>query len=272
MTAARPRLDLVSVVLLAAIALVAIAGPWFAPHSPTEQLGVVDKAALPPSAEHPLGTDVVSRDVLSRVLHGARLSIGIAAFAVLVAMSLGTAVGATAALAGGLTDALLMRVTDAALAFPRLLLLLLFAAASTPSAMGFAVLIGATGWMTTARLVRQETRRLLATEHIRGARVVGVPTWRLLLHHLLPGLLPTLAAAGTVAFAAAVPLEAGLSFLGLGVRAPQASWGNIITGAESQVLRHWWMVLFPTIAIVLTVLAANVVAERLAARRGRLRA
>lgn len=270
MTTPRRRVDLVSLLLLVSIALAAIAGPWLAPHAPTEQLDVVAKSALPPSLEHPLGTDLVSRDVLSRVLHGARLSIGIAAFAVLVAMSLGTAIGAAAALVGGSTDAVLMRLTDAALAFPRLLVLLLFAAASAPGAMGFAVLIGATGWMTTARLVRQETRRLLATEHIRGARVVGVPTWRLLLHHLLPGLLPTLAAAGTVAFAAAVPLEAGLSFLGLGVRAPQASWGNIITGAESQVIRHWWLVLFPTLAIVLTVLAANVVAERLAARRGRL--
>lgn len=261
------RPDWVVIGIIALIVAVAVVGPWLAPHSPSAQPDPVKQAALPPSAEHPFGTDVVSRDVLSRVLHGARLSIGIAALAVLVALSLGTLVGAAAALAGGIADVVLMRLTDAALAFPRLLILLLFAAAGRPSVASFAVLIGATGWMTTARLVRQETRRLLATEHMRGARVVGVPRGRLLLRHLLPGLLPTLAAAGTIAFAAAVPLEAALSFLGVGVQPPLASWGNIITGAESRLARHWWMVLFPTLAIILTVLGANIVAERLGARR-----
>ncbi len=268
---ARRRVDWVVVVIVALIAATALVGPRLAPHAPSAQLDPVAKAALPPSAAHPFGTDVVSRDVLSRVLHGARLSIGIATLAVLVALSLGTLVGAAAGLAGGLADAALMRVTDAALAFPRLLVLLLFSATGRPSPAGFAVLIGATGWMLTARLVRQETRRLLATEYIRGARVTGVPRGRLLLRHLLPRLLPTLAAAGTIAFAAAGPLEAALSFLGLGVQPPLASWGNIITGAESRVARHWWMVLFPTLAIVLTVLGANIVAERLGNARRRIR-
>lgn len=268
MTGGSRRWDLVSVALVLAIVLLALAGPALAPHDPITPVNQAARAA-PPSAAHPFGLDTFSRDVLSRVLHGARLSIGIAALAVLVALSLGTLVGTTAALAGGLADAVLMRVTDAALAFPRLLLLLLFAAAGRPDELAFAVLIGITGWMTTARLVRQETRHLLSTEHVRGARVVGVPWPLLLRRHLLPGLLPTLAAAGTVAFAVAVPLEAALSFLGLGVQPPDASWGNIITGAESRVFVHWWMVLFPTLAIVLTVLAANVVAERLTARTGR---
>ncbi len=265
------RVDWLALGIVLAIVTVALVGPWVAPHEPWSQVDPINKAALPPSLEHPFGTDVVSRDVLSRVLHGARLSIGIAALAVVVALSLGTVVGAAAALVGGIVDAALMRLTDAALAFPRLLLLLLFAAAGSRGAAGFAVLIGVTGWMTTARLVRQETRRLLATEYVRGARVVGVPRGRLLLRHLLPGLLPTLAAAGTIAFAAAVPLEAALSFLGIGVQPPQASLGNIITGAESRIARHWWMVLFPTLAIVLTVLGANVVADRLGGLRGRRR-
>lgn len=262
------RWDPVALLLVGAILCVAIAGPWLAPHAPNTPLDDTARAAAP-SLAHPFGLDNFSRDVLSRVLHGARLSIGIAALAVVVALSLGTLVGATAALSGGMLDAVLMRCTDAALAFPRLLVLLLFAATGAPDAMGFAILIGATGWMTTARLVRQESRRLLATEHIRGARVVGVPFPRLLRRHLLPGLLPTIAAAGTVAFAVAVPLEAALSFLGLGVQAPAASWGNIITGAEGRIFLRWWMVLFPTLAIILTVLAANVVAERLTARSTR---
>ncbi|HVH40310.1 MAG TPA: ABC transporter permease [Gemmatimonadaceae bacterium] len=257
-----------AVILFAAVTAVAVAGPWLAPHGPNTQLDPIAMASLPPSLAHPFGTDTFSRDVLSRVLHGGRLSLGIAALAVTVALSLGTLVGSVAARLGGIADTLLMRLTDAALAFPRILVLLLLVAASGPlDALTFALLIGATGWMTTARLVRQETQRLLATEHLRGARVLGVPWPSLLRRHLLPGLLPTLAAAGTIAFAAAVPLEAGLSFLGLGVRPPQASWGNIITGAESQVVRHWWMVLFPTLCIVVTVFAANVIAERISTDR-----
>jgi ABC-type dipeptide/oligopeptide/nickel transport system permease subunit len=262
------RKDPLSLALIGAILLIALAGPWLAPHPPNDHLNELSRAA-PPSLAHPFGLDSYARDVLSRVLHGARLSIGVAALAVAVSLSIGTLVGASAALAGGLLDTVLMRFTDAALAFPRILLLLLFAANGRPGVTTFAVLIGVTGWMTTARLVRHETRRLLATEHVRGARVVGVPFPRLLRRHLLPGLLPTLAAAGTVAFAVAVPLEAALSFLNLGVQPPQASWGNIITGAEGRVFGRWWMVLFPTLAIVLTVLAANVVAERVAARAGR---
>jgi peptide/nickel transport system permease protein len=260
--------DRVSLILIVAILLIALAGPWLAPYDPNTHFNQFSRAA-PPSLAHPFGLDSYARDVLSRVLHGARLSIGVAALAVLVSLSLGTTLGATAALAGGLVDTVVMRFTDATLAFPRLLLLLLFSATGRPGSTTFALLIGLTGWMTTARLVRQETRRLLATDHIRGARAVGVPVPRLLLRHLMPGLLPTLGAAGTVAFAVAIPLEAALSFLGLGVQPPQASWGNIITSAEGRVFLRWWMVLFPTLAIVLTVLAANVVAERLAARAGR---
>lgn len=268
MTRGLRRLDLLSLLIIGTLAVLAVAGPWFAPYDPTRQLEAVTMSSLPPSAAHPFGTDTFSRDVLSRVLDGAQVSLGIAALAVLVALSLGTLIGSAAGLAGGTTDAVLMRLTDAALSFPRLLvLLMLVASTGAPGAALLAVFIGATGWMTTARLVRGETRRLLATEHMRGARVLGVPWPRLLRRHLLPGLLPTLAAAGTIAFAAAVPLEAGLSYLGLGVRSPDASWGNIITGAEGRLLRHWWMVLFPTFAIVLTVLGANLVAERLASRR-----
>lgn len=253
-----------ALILFLALAAVAIAGPWFAPYPPNAQLDPLALASLPPSLAHPFGTDTFSRDVLSRVLYGAQVSLGIATLAVAVALTLGTLVGAAAALAGSFVDAALMRLTDTVLAFPRiLLLLLLVASAGSLNALTFALLIGATGWMTTARLVRHETRRLLATEHLRSARVLGVPWPRLLRRHVLPGLLPTLVAAGTIAFAAAVPLEAGLSFLGLGVHPPDPSWGNIITGAESRVLERWWMVLFPTTCIVLTVLAANVVAERM---------
>jgi ABC-type dipeptide/oligopeptide/nickel transport system permease subunit len=265
--------ELRSALLLAlTLAAIAVVGPKFAPYRPTEIFDLATMSAQPPSFAHPFGTDLLARDVLSRLLHGTRTSLVIAALAVAVALTLGTLVGVTAARAGGAVDAFLMRVTDAALAFPRLLLLLLVVASVDGlSPTAFALTIGATGWMNTARLARAETARLLATDHIRAARVLGVPWPRLLLRHLLPGLLPTLIAAGTIAFAAAIPLEAALSFLGVGVQPPDPSWGNIINEAESRVVRHWWMVLFPTVAIVSTVLVTTAVAERLGDSVGRVR-
>jgi peptide/nickel transport system permease protein len=249
--------------------LVAWLAPMVAPYGPTVQLDPIGLANRAPYAAHLLGTDSFSRDVLSRLLHGARVSLGIAAGAVALSLVLGTIVGAVAALAGGALDALLMRATDVALAFPRVLLVLLMASllGDTP-APALAVLLGATGWMGSARLVRLETKRLLATAHVRAARTLGLRTAQLWWRHVLPGLLPSLAAAATIAFAAAIPLEAGLSFLGLGVRPPDPSWGNIIADAEGQLLRRWWLVLFPTVCIVACAHAAHRAGERLVERRG----
>lgn len=254
--------------VLAAIVLFALLAPLFAPHPPNAILAEGTRVAHAPSFAHPMGTDVLSRDVLSRLLDGGRVSLGIALLAVSLALTFGTLVGATAALLGRAVDAILMRVTDALIAFPRVLLLLLLVASIGPaSPLALALLIGGTGWMTTARLVRQETLRLLESEHLHAARALGLPLARILRVHLLPGLAPTLVAAGTVALAAAIPLEAALSYLGLGVHLPQASWGNIISEAEGQLLSRWWLVLFPTLAIVGSVLALNVAGERLLADR-----
>lgn len=252
--------------VLAGLVLAALLAPFIAPHDPVVQLDPVLRGLEAPSAAHWFGTDPYSRDVLSRLLFGARASLGIATLAVAVALTLGVLVGATAALRGGFVDALLMRSTDAALAMPRLLLLLLVVASTGPlPAVALAAVIGATGWMNTARLVRQETRRLLATEHVKAAAALGVPQSRLWRGHILPGLLPTLSVAATLLFASVLPLEAALSFLGLGVRPPDASWGNIILEAEGRVLRAWWLVLFPTLAIVTATLCANLLAERVGA-------
>lgn len=262
----RPQLR-TPVLVLGAMLLAAVLAPLIAPYDPAAQLDPIQRALQGPSAAHWFGTDPYSRDVLSRLLFAARASLGIATLAVSVALTLGVLVGATAALRGGFIDALLMRITDAAIAMPRLLLLLLVVASTGPLPnAALAALIGATGWMTTARLVRQETRRLLATEHVRSAAALGVPRLRLWRGHILPGLLPTLGVAATLLFAAVLPLEAALSFLGLGVRPPDASWGNIILEAEGRVLRAWWLVLFPTLAIVAATLAANLLAERVGRR------
>ena len=252
---------------LAALVAAAVAAPWLAPFDPAAQPDPIALALQPPSWVHPFGTDPYSRDVLSRVLHGARASLGIALIAMAVALTFGSAVGAAAALSGRFVDAALMRLTDAALAVPRLLLLLLVVAGTGPIApWTLAVVLGATGWMMTARLVRQETRRLLATEYVRGAEALGVPRGRLWRVHILPGLLPTLVVAATLSFAATVPLEAALSFLGLGVRPPEPSWGNIILETEGRLLRAWWLLVFPMLGIVGATLSANLIGESLARR------
>ncbi len=249
---------------LAAAAVAALVAPWFAPHPPYEILANGTLGALPPSWAHPLGTDPLSRDVLSRLLFGARLSAGIALLAVTLALGIGSIVGTVAALGGRWMDVVLMRLTDAMLAFPRVLsLLLLVASFPSPSPTRLAVLIGVTGWMSTARLVRAETRRLMVSDHVRAAAAVGLPPLRVLRRHLLPSLAPTLLAAGTIALAAAIPLEAALSFLGLGVAVPTPSLGNIITDAQGQILRLWWLVLFPVLTIIGSVFALNAVGETL---------
>lgn len=256
--------------VITGIAAAALVAPWLAPYDPNAVLADGTRVALPPSLSHPLGTDLLSRDVLSRLLDGARVSLGVALLAVLVALGIGSSLGAAAALQGGWARTALMRFTDTLLAFPRVLLLLLLVAATGPvHPAALALMIGATGWMTTARLVYHETERLLTSEFVLAARAMGVPGPRLLRVHILPALAPTLVAAGTIALASAIPLEAALSFLGLGVPLPQASWGNLITEAEGQLLRRWWLVLFPTLAIVGTVFALNVVGERLGARAPR---
>ncbi len=259
-----------ALLLLAGAMALALVAPMLAPHAPTDQLDPLLLATRPPSSAHLLGTDSFSRDVLSRLLHGAGVSLGIATTAVLLSLSLGTLVGATAALAGGVIDAALMRATDVALAFPRVLLVLLMASLLGPMpAPVLAVLLGATGWMLSARLVRLETRRLLVTAHVRGARALGLRPPVLWWRHILPALLPSLAAAATIAFAAAIPLEAGLSYLGLGVQPPAPSWGNIIADAQGQLLRRWWLVLFPTLCIVGCAYAAHRVGEALSTSVGR---
>jgi len=261
------RFDRGTLVTVGGIVVLALAGPALAPYAPTEALDPQRLAWQPPSGVHLLGTDGFSRDVLSRFLVGARHTLGVALLASGVALLLGTAIGLGAALTGRWRESLLMRCTDALLAMPRLLVLLLVVTGTGALRLdALALVLGATGWMTTARLVRQETRRLLATAALRGAIVLGVPPARLVTHHLLPALAPTLAVAATGAFASAVPLESGLSYLGLGVPTPLPSWGNIIAEAESDLLRRWWVVVFPTAAIIGTVLLANRVADRVASQ------
>lgn len=253
--------------VLLVFALVAIAAPAVAPYDPRATPQSATQKDLPPSFAHPFGTDEFSRDVLSRVVFGARVSLGVASGAVLLAMTFGAAVGAVAGYAGGWTDVLCMRAVDAMLSVPRVLLLLVIVATTGPlSVGGIILLLGLTGWPGTSRLIRGEVLQLKGRDYVVASRATGTREWRVFITHVLPGVLPQLFVSATLALATVIPLEAGLSFLGLGVQPPTASWGNIISDAAERPGDTWWVVLFPGLAIVCTVLAVNTIGERLRAR------
>jgi len=254
----------VALAVLAAIAVVALFAPIVAPYDPAAQPDIVGAKNLPPSAQHPFGTDPYSRDVLSRVIYGARLSLTIGFLATMVSLTLGVAYGAVAGYAGGFVDALMMRVLDALLAIPRLLLLIAILAAWTRLSVGALVLfLGLTGWFGLSRIVRGQVLALKQAEFITSARALGASRRRILARHLLPNLVSPIAVAATLGVAHVIVLEVGLSYLGIGVAQPEASWGNIIHDGSDQVATLWWMSLFPGLLMVLTVMMLNIVGESL---------
>lgn len=253
--------------VLVLFVIVALAAPAIAPHDPRATPQSETQKNMAPSAAHPFGTDGYSRDVLSRVIYGARVSLGVAAAAVLLALTLGAAVGAIAGYAAGWTDVVCMRLVDAAISVPRVLVLLVIAASTGPlSVGGIILLLGLTSWPATSRLLRAEVRLLKERDYVLASRAAGTPEWRVFVKHVLPGLVPQLLVAGTLALTTVISLEAGLSFLGLGVQPPTASWGGIIGDAAERPGDTWWVVLFPGLAIVCTVLAVNTIGERLRER------
>jgi len=254
-------------VVLGLLLAVAVAGPWFLPD-PRAQPDLATGALLGPSLSHPLGTDHLSRDVLSRLVSGARVSLGIALGAVILAATCGTLVGLIAGYAGGWVDALLMRLVDAALAIPRIFLLFLITAVMERIPLVVLVLIlGVTGWFGASRLVRAEVLRLRALGFVQGAEALGAGGLRVMLHHLLPNALTPLAAATTLAVGDVILLEAGLSFLGFGVQPPTPSWGGMILDARPYLITAPLTSIAPGLAIVVAVLAVNLVGEALSGER-----
>ena len=244
--------------------VVAAMAPVLAPYPPNAQPDPIGMQMLPPSAAHPMGTDLVSRDVFSRVLHGGRISLSIGLLAVLLSVTVGTLYGAIAGFIGGLTDTVMMRVIDALLSIPRILLLITVTAVWGQLPVGLlVVLIGLTGWFGVSRVVRAEVMALSARDFIVSARALGAGRLWVLGRHVLPNVLSPVIVAATLGIGNVIILEAGLSFLGLGVQPPQASWGSIIQDGSQQVNAYWWISLFPGLAIVMTVMAFNVVGEGL---------
>ena len=248
--------------VLLTVALAALAGPLLLPD-PLAQPDVLS-ASRPPAAQHPFGTDQLSRDVLSRVVTGARISLSVALLAVTLSMTLGAAVGIVAGYWGGAVDATLMRLVDGALAIPRLfVLLLLLAVWERVPLLALIFLIGVTGWFATSRLVRGEVLRLREEGYVRAAEALGARRRRIIFRHLLPNALGPLLVAATLGVGDVILLEAGLSFLGLGIQPPTPSWGGMILDSREVMVSAPWTGIFPGLAIVITVLSANLFGDAL---------
>lgn len=248
--------------VLAVALFVALVGGMLSPYDPNAFNGIAGMQNMPPSWAHPFGTDGLSRDVLSRVIAGARISLGVGALSVFIAVFVGTTWGAVAGSTDSWLDDLLMRIVDAMLVIPRVLLLLVLASAGPMSPWKLALALGLTAWPPMSRVVRAQVRAMRQREWVLAARALGATPTRILMRHVLPGVMPHIAVAATLSFASVIPLEAGLSFLGLGVRPPTASWGNIMRDGADRMLDSWWMLLFPALAIIATVTAFNAVGER----------
>lgn len=254
----------IALVVLLLVSLGAVLAPVLAPYDPTAQLDIERLQSLPPSAAHPFGTDPYSRDVLSRLIYGSRVSLAVGLGSVALAMSFGIAVGIVAGFLGGAVDTVLMRLVDAAIAVPRLLVLLIVASLwGRLGIVPLTLLMAGTGWFGVSRLVRAETMALRDREYVLAARALGVPTPRLLVRHVLPNVLAPALVAAALGIANVILLEAALSYLGIGIRPPAASWGTIIEDGAERVAELWWLTLFPGLAILVTVFACNALGDAL---------
>lgn len=263
----RDRRARTGLAVLAAVALAALAAPLISAGDPAAQGDVVRTRFLPPLATGPdggfhlLGTDRFGRDVWTRLLYGARISLGVGLLATLISIGLGTAVGAIAGVVRGPVRGALLGLTDFALALPRVVLLLLLASLWEPSAGLVVIVLGVTGWMPTARLVHGEARSIVARPFVESAQALGAGGGRIVLRHVLPNALTPVLVAAALGFGNAILLEAGLSFLGLGVQPPAASWGNMIASGRDTLVNAPWVAAAPGVALVIAVVACTLVGD-----------
>ncbi len=259
-------LAVIGLAIIALTVLGAIFAPWLTAYDPNEQLFdglTLEGAPLPPNAAFWLGTDLLGRDLLTRILYGARTSLIIGVVANGAALLIGTLVGVTAGYFRGWIGGALMRFTDLMMAFPALLLAICLAAVFQPSLWIVAMVIALVNWVQTARVVFTETSSLAEREFIDAERTIGASTPRILFRHILPHLLPTIIVWGTLGISTTVLLEATLSYLGIGVQPPTASWGNIIFENQTYFQAAPWLVFFPGAAILALALAFNLVGDAL---------
>ena len=256
----------IGMAIIGLFALLAIAAPLVCPYDPS----VIDQGNLlmPPSARHLLGTDGLGRDLMSRIIFGARISLSIGLIAVGISVVIGLIFGSISGFYGGLIDSAIMRFVDIMLCFPTFYLILAVAAILGPSIFNIMIIIGLTSWMGTARLIRGEILSLKEREFIQAERAIGASNFRIILRHLIPNAIGPVLVNATLGIAGAILIESGLSFLGLGVQPPTPSWGNILIESKSTLGVAWWITVFPGVAILITILGFNFIAEGLKKRIG----
>jgi peptide/nickel transport system permease protein len=264
-SAGTPQLPLFPTLILATLVFAAVFAPRLAPHSPTE--GDITRKSIPPvwmergTWEHPLGTDRFGRDVLSRIIYGTRISLAVSLIAIGVAGTVGTMVGLIAGYRGGATDALLMRLTDIGLSLPTILIAVVLVAVSEPSFRNVILVIALLLWPRFARQVRGETLAIKEQDFVALAVVAGRSSAWIISRHIFPNVVPTLLVICTLQVGYVILLEGSLSFLGVGVPPPNPAWGLMIADGRGFLATAWWISLFPGLAMLLTVLAVNLMGD-----------
>ncbi len=255
----RNRMAVAGSLIVIVLFAVSLSAPWLAPHDPS----AIDlkNVLTGPSGEHPFGTDPLGRDVLSRMIWGAGISLKVGFVATGISILIGTILGALAGYYGRWVDAVIMRFVDIMLCFPTFFLILAVIAILEPSIWNIMIVIGLTGWMGVTRLVRADFTSLKERDFVQAARAIGAGDLRIIFLHILPNAMASVLVTATLGVAGAILTESALSFLGIGVQPPTPSWGNILTAGKDNIDIAWWLSLYPGLAILITVLGYNLLGE-----------
>ncbi|MDD5020976.1 MAG: ABC transporter permease [Endomicrobiaceae bacterium] len=253
------KFAVLGLIIIMLLIVTAVSAPIISPYSQSEQN--LYQRLLPPSSQHLFGTDDLGRDVFSRMIYGSRISLAVGFISVFIILFIGTLLGIVAGYFGGKIDSVIMRFTDIVLCFPTFFLILLIIAFLEPNIFNVMIVIGLTSWPGLARLVRAEVLSLKEREFISVAKMMALSNTRIFAVHILPNIISPLMVYSSLAIGGAILTESALSFLGLGVQPPMSSWGQILTSGKDYIYIAWWLSVFPGIAILLTVLAFNLVGE-----------
>jgi peptide/nickel transport system permease protein len=257
------KLAVAALVVIIGLYTVAAFAPVLVPYDPSAIADVVQTRYLSPSRAHWFGTDEFGRDLFSRALYGARISLSVALLAMLVAITFGTIYGAVSGYVGGWLDNVLMRGVDVVIAFPKLFLLLILAGIFEANVGVLILILGLTSWTDTARLIRGNILALKEREFVEGARAIGLPRRLIILRHLIPNAISAVLVSATLMVGGLIAAEAGLSFLGIGIRPPTPSWGNMISAGQDALLVAWWIAFFPGCLLTLTIVCFNLLSDGL---------
>jgi len=257
------RLAVYSIYVILFLYAVAILAPILAPYDPSAIPDIMANRYLPPSWAHPFGTDEFGRDLFSRALYGARVSLSVGLLAMIIATTIGTVYGAVAGYFGGLVDAVLMRIVDVWIAFPTFYLMLMLVGVFEASLPALVLILGLTAWPGTARFIRGEILSLRNQPFAEAARAIGLPAHRIILRHLIPSALSPVLVTAALAVAAMIGAEAGLSYLGLGIRPPTPSWGNMVSAGKDNLINAWWIAFFPGGLLTVTLVSFSLLADGL---------